>query len=108
MFGVVTNSGQWLVRGMFNGNFKMEFRYCRGRKRSCERQLTELKQQRATRYLEKWFIILTTEDHKHFQAVVLRITAASLPTCIMLAERYDSVLLLPLFLCLTLRLTPLH
>jgi len=65
-----------------------------------------MKQQRVFRYLETCFVILTTEDHKHIQAVVSRITAVSLPTCIMLAERYDSVL--PLFLYLTLRLTPLH
>jgi hypothetical protein len=84
----------------------MEFRYCRGRKRSCEGQLTELKQQRVSRYMETWFVILTTEDHKRIQAVVSRITAVSLPICIMLAERYDSVL--PLFLYLTLRLTPLN
>jgi len=107
MFGVFTNRVHTLARGIFKGTIKMEYRYCRVRKRSCERQLTELKQQRTTRYLETLFVILATEYHKHFQAVVSRITAVSLPTCIMLAERYDGILL-PLFLYLTLRLTPLH
>ena len=106
MSGVVTNIGHTLARGIFNGNRKMEFSYCRGRKRSCERQLTEVKQHRASRYLETWFVILTTANHKHIQAAVSRITAVSLPTYMMLTERYDFVL--PLFLYLTLRLTPLH
>ena len=86
---------------------KMEFRYCRGRKGSCEWQLTELELQRASRYLQMWFVILTTKNHKHIQAAMFRIAAVSLPTTIMLAVRYDGVLL-PLFLYLTLRLTPLH
>jgi hypothetical protein len=77
-----------------------------GVKRSCERQLTEVKQHRASRYFESWFVILTTADNKHIQAAVSRITAVSLPTYMMLTERYDFVL--PLFLYLTLRLTPLH
>lgn len=68
-------------RGIFNGTRNMEFRYCRGIKRSCERQLIERKQQRVSRYLETWLVILTTEDHKSIQAVGSRITAVSLPTC---------------------------
>jgi hypothetical protein len=30
MFGVVTNRGHTLARGIFNGTRKMEFRYCGG------------------------------------------------------------------------------
>jgi hypothetical protein len=54
MYGVVKNIGHTLARGVFNGNIKIEFRYWRGHRRSCERQLTAQMQQRASPTILKY------------------------------------------------------